>query len=93
MSLYHMLVREIIYAILWIIYVIYGIVLDHRSINLLYRLFSHHNLNFIHFQESWVAPLYTVMPEEIPIHNSMMGYPIHPLLQVGSVSFPQKDYI
>ncbi|RYR27945.1 hypothetical protein Ahy_B01g052018 isoform B [Arachis hypogaea] len=40
--------------------------------------------------ESWVAPMYKVMLEGILIHNIVMGYPIHPLLQVGSVSFLQK---
>jgi len=52
--------------------------------------FSCYGLNLIPLQESWVAPLYMVMLEEILILNIVMGYPIHPRLQVGSVSFLKR---
>lgn len=40
-----------------------------------------------------MAPLNMMKLEVIKIRNIVMGYPIHQLLQVGSVGFLQKDYV
>ena len=63
-----------------------------------YKLFDVHEAKSLNaelfdltFQEIWVAPLSKKKLEGMIIPKIMLGYPIHHLLQVGSVSFPQKD--